>query len=403
MSQANTPEDILLQIIREKHEQIPPIMKEHEIDCWIIFVRETESNPDPIMDLVVGGDVVWDSAFIFVIKNDYFSKIAIVGNFDAPAEEKKEIWDQVIPYTEGIASILKKHIDNSNPAKIALNFSEDDVVSNGLSHGMFLKIADILSDKRERFVPAVPIIRAVRGRKTKTEIELITKACELTEDINRKITSLLTPNMSEIKIQKLFHKEMDQLGVTEAWQRVSCPAVDAGPDKEIGHIGPSEKYSTKRGHTLHNDFGIKLQGYCSDLQRMWFFGAEVPDELTHAFDTVRNAIMKAADFIKPGVKGYSVDQIAREYVKLRGYEEYAHALGHQVGTKAHDGGVILGPLWERYGDTPKGIVEVGNVFTLELHVKTQNYGVVSLEENIVITSEGCDFLVPPQDKFILIE
>ena len=43
-------------------------MKEYEIDCWIIFVRETESNPDPIMDLVVGGDVVWDSAFIFVNK-----------------------------------------------------------------------------------------------------------------------------------------------------------------------------------------------------------------------------------------------------------------------------------------------------------------------------------------------
>ena len=129
----------------------------------------------------------------------------------------------------------------------------------------------------------------------------------------------------------------------------------------------------------------------------------IPAELIHAFETVRIAILKAADFIKPGVKGYSVDEIAREYVKSRGYEEYAHALGHQVGTKAHDGGVILGPLWERYGDTPKGIVEVGNVFTLELHVKTKTYGVVSLEENIVITSRGCDFLVPPQDKFILIE
>ena len=72
------------------------------------------------------------------------------------------------------------------------------------------------------------------------------------------------------------------------------------------------------------------------------------------------------------------------------------------GTQAHDGGVILGPLWERYGDTPKGLVEEGNVFTLELNVKTQNFGTVSLEENIIVTSEGCEYLVPPQKKFIFI-
>ena len=117
LSRANTPEEVLLKIIREKHEQIPSIMKENEIDCWMIFVRETESNPDPIMDLVVGGDVVWDSAFIFTNKNDEFSKVAIVGNFDAPAEKKKEIWDRVIPYTEGMADILRNLVDDVNPDK----------------------------------------------------------------------------------------------------------------------------------------------------------------------------------------------------------------------------------------------------------------------------------------------
>ncbi|MFX1595860.1 MAG: M24 family metallopeptidase, partial [Promethearchaeota archaeon] len=79
-----------------------------------------------------------------------------------------------------------------------------------------------------------------------------------------------------------------------------------------------------------------------------------------------------------------------------------HALGHQIGTNAHDGGVLLGPLWERYGDSPKGIVEEGNIFTLELYVKTKDYGMVSLEEDIVITKDGCQFLVPRCDKFITI-
>jgi Xaa-Pro aminopeptidase len=138
---------------------------------------------------------------------------------------------------------------------------------------------------------------------------------------------------------------------------------------------------------------------------MWFFGAknEIPEELMHAFETVHQAILKASNYIKPGVTGHSVDKVARDYVVSQGYEEYAHALGHQIGTQAHDGGVLLGPLWERYGDTPKGLVEEGNVFTLELHVKTKTYGTVSLEENILVTKGGCEFLIPPQEKFILVQ
>lgn len=405
MSQAKIPHDLLIKIIKEKHKLIPKIMKEKVIDCWLIFARETSVNPDPVMNQVIGGDVVWKSSFVFAFEGEKFTKTAIVGDFDALAEERKGIWDVVIPYKEGISTPMKELFRKINPSKIALNYSEDDPVSDGLSHGMFLKLISIFSDKKDLFISAAPIIQTIRGRKTKPEIELVTKACELTEEINHKMTKLIKTGMNETEIQNLFHNEMDKQSVVEAWQRVSCPAIDAGPDKEFGHVGPLPNSKTKRRHILHNDFGVKLNGYCSDLQRMWFFGSEdeIPEELKHAFKTVHGAITKAAEYIKPGVTGFSVDKVARDYVKSQGYEEYAHALGHQLGTNAHDGGVLLGPLWERYGDIPRGIVEEGNIFTLELYVKTKNYGMVSLEEDIVVTKVGCRFLVPRCDKFITIE
>ncbi|MHA2303894.1 MAG: M24 family metallopeptidase [Candidatus Hodarchaeales archaeon] len=405
MSQANISRKMQLQIVQEKHDQLSEIMSENHIDCWIVFVRETAANPDPVMDLVVGGDIVWESAFIFLNRDEKLKKIAIVGNFDVPAEKRKGIWDVVISYKEGISKPLLETIKNFTPDKIALNYSEDDVVADGLSHGMFIKISQILAEYAHLFISAAPLIRAIRGKKSATEVNLITESCKLTEVINKTVTSKLKVGMSESEIQQLYYDEMDSLEVIEAWQRASCPAVDAGPDKEIGHVGPLDNSFTKEGHTLHNDFGVKLRGYCSDLQRMWFFGKEeeLPEKLIHAFDTVRNAITKASEFIKPGVTGFSVDKVARDYIISRGYEEYAHALGHQVGIYAHDGGVLLGPLWERYGDTPKGLVEEGNIFTLELHVKTEHYGTVSLEENIVVTKDGCRFLVPPVDNFIFIK
>lgn len=405
MSQAKTPRNVHLKIVKEKHEQLPAIMKEAAIECWIVFTRETAQISEPVMDIVVGGDVVWHSAFIFSNIKGAFKKTALVGNYDVNAEKDKGIWDQVLGYKEGISAILKKHIEQLNPKNIALNYDIDDVSSDGLTYGMYLTLVKILGEKKELFTSAAPIIQKLRGRKSETEIVLVTKACLLTKDIYKRIGAQVKVGMNETEIQKMFHDEMNKLGVIESWQRNSCPAVDAGPDKEIGHSGPQPTIKVQKGHTLHYDFGVKLHGYCSDIQRMYFFGAEkdIPEELIYAFDTVHKAITLAAEFIKPGVKGYEVDKIARDHVISRGYEEYGHALGHQVGRQAHDGGTLLGPLWERYGEIPKGTIEENMIFTLELNVKTKNYGYVSLEEDIVVTKDGCRFLIPRQEKFRIME
>ncbi|MHA1794700.1 MAG: hypothetical protein ACTSUK_01200 [Promethearchaeota archaeon] len=45
------------------------------------------------------------------------------------------------------------------------------------------------------------------------------------------------------------------------------------------------------------------------------------------------------------------------------------------------------------------MIKVDNVFTLELHVKTSQYGIVSLEEMIRIIPTGCEFIMPPQKSW----
>ncbi|MHA1612992.1 MAG: M24 family metallopeptidase [Promethearchaeota archaeon] len=390
-----------LHIIREKQANLPTIMREEGIDCWLIFVRETSSNPDPIQSLTIGGDVVWISAFIYTLNEDKLHTTAIVGDFDVIAERGKDIWNEVIGYTEGISAILIQHFSELDPKVIALNYSETDVVADGLSHGLFKIVSKILELFQSRFVSSEGLIRKLRGVKSPTELTFIKQACDITAKINTEMSQKLAPGMTEVEIQKEFQIQMEKHGVSEAWQLDQCPMVDAGPEKEMGHSGPLATLQTQLGHTLHNDFGVRYHGYCSDIQRLWFFGtsANLPKELRYAFDTVREAIHLASKFIKPGVQGHEVDSIAREYVVSLGYKEFGHALGHQVGIEAHDGGTILGPLWERYGNSPRGIISINNVFTLELHVVTENYGTVSLEEMIKITPGGCEFFLPPQQDF----
>ncbi len=390
-------------LIQEKSQQASDLLKELDLDAWMIWVRETKLMADPVLTLVLGVDLVWESALIFSKTGE---RIAIVGNLDAAGIEPLEVFHEIIPYTKSIRETLRLTLDKLNPKTLGVNFSRDDVAADGLTYGMYNLLIEYLrgTPYEKRITSAEPLLTKLRGRKTAEELRRIQKAVTLTEKIYQEAQRFVRVGQTELEIYHFFHERMKEHDVTFAWGFDHNPAVDAGPNKQFGHAGPTNN-KTKLGHLLHFDFGVRYQGYCSDLQRMFFFGSprDIPEVVQVAFETVRDAIKQASKFIRPGVQGFEVDTVARDFVQDQGYEEYQHALGHQIGQEAHDGGTLLGPLWDRYGSSPKGFVESGHVFTLELYVTTKDYGQVSLEENIVVTKNGCRFLSTPQTELICIE
>ena len=152
---------------------------------------------------------------------------------------------------------------------------------------------------------------------------------------------------------------------------------------------------------------MKYKDYCSDIQRLVYVlregETEAPPEVQRGFITIRTAIEKSREAMKPGVTGNSIDVIAREIVIDAGYPEYQHALGHQLGRVAHDGGTLLGPLWEKYGDSPNQKLEVGQVYTIEPSLPVLNYGHIGLEEDVVMTESGAEYIVEPQREIVLIK
>ena len=379
----------------EKLEQLPPILRNATIDCWLVWVRETIQSPDPVLPLILGADLVWPSALLFTPDGE---RIAVVGRFDAVVIPNT-LYTRVVPYAEGIAASLREELDRIAPQTIAINESKNDVAADGLTAGMKSLLVDALTSTpyADRLVSAEDVIGRLRGRKSPTEQERIRRAVQVTEEIYDELDGFLRVGQTELEIQRFVHRRMEQIGVGFAWQAVSNPAVDAGPDKPFGHGSPSEN-RTKSGHLLHFDFGVQANGYSSDIQRMYFFGTpdQVPEEIHLAFNTVRDAIQAGASALKPGVRGIEVDAAARTFVTDNGYPSFGHALGHQVGRFAHDGGTLLAPAWEQYGESPYGRIEPGNIFTLELHVPTRHYGQVSLEEDVLVTESGCEFLSHPQ-------
>jgi Xaa-Pro aminopeptidase len=386
-------------LVHEKVLQAIGILQELNIDLWLTFVRETVSGGDPVMPVIFGpGDLTWQSALLLTKTGE---RVAIVGRFDAEAVERAGIYTTVVPYDQTIRPHLLEVLERLSPDQIALNYSCDDVEADGLRHGMYQTLVGYLEGTpfAGRLVSAEKIIRALRGRKTAGELARITAAVDTTNKIYQRTFDFMQPGMTERQVGAFMHELLAEYGVGPAWNPAGCPAVNTGPDSPVGHSGPTD-LRIEPGHLVHFDFGVQQDGYCSDIQRMVYFlrsDERTPlDEVKRAFRTVLHAIQVAVGEMKPGVPGKAVDAAARQIILEAGYPEYMHATGHHLGRRAHDGGGILGPAWERYGETPNYPLEAGQVYAVELGVPVPGYGYIGLEENVRVGEQWTEFIGTPQ-------
>jgi Xaa-Pro aminopeptidase len=390
-------------LVSEKLDQAAEILREHDVDLWLTFVRETSLTSDPSLDLIAGAYCAWHGAFLVSASGE---RIAIVGRFDVPGVEALGAYD-VIGYDESIRPALRAAVERLAPRSIALNYSESDPAADGLTHGLWLTLSETFTDTpyADRFASSEGIVNALRGRKSPAEVTRVRAAISSTEEIFGVVTRVLEPGMSETEVAAVMHAEIARRGLGYAWAREHCPAVNAGPDKEVGHTPPGD-LRTRRGELLHVDFGVSRDEYCSDLQRVWYLLEDgettAPEDVTRAWDALWASVDAGIATLRAGVAGWEVDAAARESLVAAGYPEPMHALGHQLGRTAHDGGTVLAPRWDRYGESPFGSVEAGNVFTVEYGATVPGRGYIGLEEDVLVTADGVEWLSTPQRELWLV-
>ncbi len=392
------------ELILQKIEQAAKILNEKDIDMWMTFVRETGNIKDPMIDMLVGTTATWQSAFIITKTGDTH---AIIGSLEYENMKAVGTYKNIHPYLKSIKEKFLDVINTIKPNKIAINYSRNSSLADGITYGLYLELLDHFNgtDYASKLISSEEIVAALRGRKSKAEIDIMKEAIVETLKIFDEVTKYLKPGITEKQVAEFVQDITEKRGFGLAWDKEYCPSVFSGPNTAGAHSGPTDRV-IEQGHVINMDFGIKYKGYCSDLQRTWYMlrphEDKAPAEVQRGFDVIKDSITRAANAMKPGKKGFEIDEVTRNYIQISGYEEFPHGLGHQVGRLCHDGGCLMGPKWERYGNLPYMELEESNVFTIEPRLTIENYGIATIEEMVAVTKDGVEWLSERQRDIYLV-
>src|SRR5207248_449363 len=138
------------------------------------------------------------------------------------------------------------------------------------------------------------------------------------------------------------------------------------------------------GDFITFDFGARIGGYHSDLTRTVVLGA-ASEKQQEVYLVVAQAQLAGLGAIRAGVEGKAVDQVARDLITLCGYgEHFGHGLGHGLGRSVHDHPAL--------SQSSTITLEAGMIVTVEPGVYLDGWGGVRIEDDVVVTADGCEIL-----------
>jgi Xaa-Pro aminopeptidase len=223
--------------------------------------------------------------------------------------------------------------------------------------------------------PAENVVAAIRACKSPWEVRKIHRALRCAETALEGLREELRPGMRESEVRLELEWRMRRAGAQEAgFETIAA----AGPNAALPHAHAGGR-RTRRGGLLLLDFGARVDGYCSDLTRVFFFDS-IPGLWRRRLEAVLEAQRAGLAALAPGATCAGVDRAAREALAPAEREAFTHALGHGVGLAVHEA--------PRLSRASEEILRPGMVVTVEPGLYYPRRGGLRIEDMALVTETG---------------
>jgi Xaa-Pro aminopeptidase len=230
-------------------------------------------------------------------------------------------------------------------------------------------------------IPTERLIETGRAVKDDGEIAALLEAGRRLQRATPAIVALAQAGRTEIEVAG----EIDLVLRRAGFERPAFETIVAsGPNSALPHARPGRRVLAE-GDGVVLDFGGVYDGYCVDLTRTVQLG-DAGDDFRRLFAAVSEAQQAAIAAVRPGVKASTVDGAARAALGRYGLEEaFGHGTGHGLGLEVHEEPRIGRPL----PGQPDVVLQPGMVFTIEPGVYLEGLGGVRIEDDVLVTEDGC--------------
>ena len=393
------------------NELLPSALKTAGVDVWMVLCRE--NNNDPLADHVGCENAGAPAVYLFYLDNTGFHSLVYSPSSESTALAELKIHDKVVSVARGESAIehAAAFVKKKNFKKIAINSSYNNAQADGLSYSQRLSLEKALGGKlSKRLVTSEEVVYEWLSIKLPVEVEIMRKAAKLTAQWEVEAYSMVVPGKTtDADVAKFLKDKMKAYGVTDSWAPDQNPNVNSGPDR--GHSHATNKIIMP-GDVIQIDFGIKVYDrWVTDIQRFAYVlksgEKKAPKHIEYYWQSGKQGGFAAFKAMKPGVRGIDIDAAQSKVMTATKSEHVMWSTGHPVGYVAHDTGPNLGGS---RGATVRPAahkkLKPGMVFAFDgFHAWKRSDGTtktISVEEMAVITKDGAEYLIPPQQELVLI-
>lgn len=229
-------------------------------------------------------------------------------------------------------------------------------------------------------VPTAGVVEALRAVKDVDEIELIRRACALSDSLYGELAEERFTGRTERELAWTIERRFRELGAEGI---AFAPIVAAGASGARPHATVGDE-PIAAGTLVTIDMGCTVGGYHSDCTRTFATGP-LPEELARAYALCAAAQLDGLAAVRAGAAGADVDAASRVRIEAEGLGwAYGHGLGHGIGREVHEAPVLRPESVD--------VLAPGNAVTVEPGIYLPGVGGVRIEDLVIVTGDGCERL-----------
>lgn len=242
-----------------------------------------------------------------------------------------------------------------------------------------------------------PILQRLRSVKDKVELDIMQKACDITEKGFRRVLNFVKPDVWEYNIEAEFmHEFLNNRSKGFAY----TPIIASGNNANVLHYIENNQ-QCKAGDLILMDVGAEYANYSSDMSRTIPVSGRFTDRQKAVYNAVNCVKEEATKLLVPGTlwEAYHVEvgklmtsellglglldkaDVQNENPDWPAYKKYfMHGTSHHIGLDTHDYGLLHEPM------------QANMVFTVEpgIYIPDEGFG-IRLEDDVVIQESGEPF------------